>query len=135
MSEHHEGHDHEHHVTLTVVVNGQQTQVAANENTPLGSIKAKALEQTGNSGQPPDNWELRDGQGTLLDESKKIEEFHFPPDVKLFLNLKAGVGGGSLFDCAIRRPDGFPSEVRKRSRTVQRTRKGLPGSWLVSHPG
>jgi hypothetical protein len=51
------------------------------------------LEQTGNTGQPPDNWELRDAQGTLLDTSHKIASFHFPSGVRLFLNLKAGVGG------------------------------------------
>ena len=51
------------------------------------------LEATGNTGQPPENWELRDPDGSLLDVSKKISSFRFPPDVRLFLNLKAGVGG------------------------------------------
>ena len=80
-------------VDLAVIVNGQATVVEANPNAPLHSIIGKALEQTGNSGQPPENWEFRDAGGGLLDASKKIADFHFPPDVKLFLNLKAGVGG------------------------------------------
>ena len=54
---------------------------------------ARALEQTGNAGQPPDNWELRDAAGALLSLDQKIADFSFPPDVRLFLNLKAGVGG------------------------------------------
>lgn len=80
-------------VALAVVVNGQATVVEANVNAPLHTIIPKALEQTGNTGQPPDNWELRDAQGTLLDTSQKISSFGFDSDTKLFLNLKAGVGG------------------------------------------
>jgi hypothetical protein len=79
--------------TITIVVNGNPTEVKANANAPLHTVVNKALEQTGNSGQPPENWELRDSQGGLLDLSKKIGDYNFPPDVKLFLNLKAGVGG------------------------------------------
>jgi hypothetical protein len=80
-------------IEIAVVVNGQPTVVHANPNSPLKSVIPKALEATGNTGQPPENWELRDANGTLLDGSKKIESFGFPPDVQLFLNLKAGVGG------------------------------------------
>lgn len=80
-------------INLEVIVNGQSTVVEANKNAPLRTIIEKALHQTGNAGQPPDNWELRDAAGVLLPLDQKIEEFHFPADVKLFLNLKAGVGG------------------------------------------
>lgn len=80
-------------VQLAVIVNGVPTVVEANVNAPLETIIPRALEETGNTGQPPGNWELRDAQGTLLDTSKKIASFDFPMDVRLFLNLKAGVGG------------------------------------------
>lgn len=80
---------------LALIVNGQATVVEANINAPLHTIIPRALEQTGNTGQPPENWELRDAQGTLLDTSKKITSFGFPADVRLFLSLKAGVGGSS----------------------------------------
>ncbi len=80
---------------LAVVVNGQPTLVQANLNAPLHTVIPRALEQTGNAGQPPENWELRDAAGALLDLDRKIGDFNFPPDVLLFLNLKAGVGGGS----------------------------------------
>jgi hypothetical protein len=76
-----------------VIVNGQSTTVEANENAPLHTIIPKALDQTGNSGQPPENWELRDADGVLLPTDQKVESFNFPQGVKLFLNLKAGVGG------------------------------------------
>ena len=78
---------------IEVIVNGQSTVIEANVNAPLHSIIGKALEQTANSGQPPENWELRDAGGVLLPVDQKIENFNFPQGVKLFLNLKAGVGG------------------------------------------
>ena len=78
---------------IIVIVNGQPTDVDAVENEPLRSIIPDALQQTENSGQPPENWELRDADGNLLDLDKKIEDYGFPPKVRLFLNLKAGVGG------------------------------------------
>jgi len=80
-------------IELEVIVNGQPTLVAANRNAPLHTIIPRALEQTGNAGQSPDNWELRDAGGTLLPLETKIKDFNFAADVKLFLNLKAGVGG------------------------------------------
>ena len=63
------------------------------EDAALGTIIPDALRQTGNSGQPPENWELRDVDGNLLDLNKKIEDDGFSDKVRLFLNLKAGVGG------------------------------------------
>ena len=81
--------------TLSIIVNGQPIDVEANDNAPLHSVIGRALEATGNTGQPPENWELRDAQGNLLDLAKKIGEFGFNADTRLFLNLKAGVGGVS----------------------------------------
>lgn len=78
---------------LEVIVNGQSTAVRANKNAPLRTIIPLALQQTGNAGQPPENWELRDAAGVLLPLDQKIEEFNFPANAKLFLNLRAGVGG------------------------------------------
>jgi hypothetical protein len=79
--------------TLTIVVNGQPVEVEANENAPLKSVVGKALELSGNVGQPPENWELKDAAGVLLDLGRKIGDYHFPDDAKLFLSLKAGVAG------------------------------------------
>lgn len=80
-------------VSLTVVVNGQATVVDALDDAPLGTIIPNALHQTANSGQPAENWELRDAEGNLLDLDKQIGEYGFPEKTHLFLNLKAGVGG------------------------------------------
>lgn len=81
------------HIDIAIIVNGQPAMVSANPHSPLRTIIPKALEDTGNVGQPVENWELRDAGGTLLDTSQKIEAFDFAPGVRLFLSLKAGVGG------------------------------------------
>ena len=80
-------------ISITVVVNGQRADIEAISSNPVGSIIPDALRQTGNTGQPADNWELRDVDGTLLDKDKTIEDYGFQDKVRLFLNLKAGVGG------------------------------------------
>jgi hypothetical protein len=78
---------------LTVVVNGTPVEVVVNENAPLQTIIPKALHESHNQGQPPENWELRDAAGNLLDLHTKIDAYGFTELTKLFLNLKAGVGG------------------------------------------
>ena len=77
-------------VEITVVVNGQPTEVAAEENASVESLIEPALRQTGNAGQPADNWELRDQQGNDVKPSHKVRQY---VGQTLFLNLKAGVGG------------------------------------------
>ncbi len=78
---------------LEIVVNGTPTQVEANPEAPIQTVIPPALQQTSNVGQPPENWELRDVNGNLLDLHAKIESFAFAVGVRLFLNLKAGIGG------------------------------------------
>lgn len=83
----------ENKLELIVVVNGQPVTVEGNVHAPLRTVMEHALQQSGNSGQPLENWQLRDAGGQVFDASQKLEEFHFPPGTTLFLNLMAGVGG------------------------------------------
>jgi uncharacterized protein DUF2604 len=83
----------DHKIALNVVVNGQPVVVEANENAPLKSLIEKALEESHTVGQPPDNWEIRDEQGNLLDLTKKIGTFGFAMGITLLLSLKAGAAG------------------------------------------
>lgn len=80
-------------IEITVVVNGQPTQVEANPNQPLHVVRTKALEDTQNVAQPAENWEFKDEAGNLLDVDKKVGDFGFANTVTLFLSLKAGVAG------------------------------------------
>ena len=80
----------ENQVTLTIVVNGQPTQVSASGNAAVQSLIPRALQQSGNAGQPPENWELRAASGQAVDLDEKAGKF---VGQTLFLNLKAGIGG------------------------------------------
>lgn len=80
-------------VVVSVIVNGQPLDVEVNLNAPLQVVAQHALNQSGNSGQPLDNWEMRDADGQVLDLSRKAGDFGLANGTKLFLNLKAGVGG------------------------------------------
>lgn len=80
-------------VEFTVVVSGTPVTFKENADKPLNSVIDRALKKTGNVGQPADSWELRDEQGVFLDPSRTIESYGFGKAVKLFLTLKAGVGG------------------------------------------
>lgn len=79
--------------TLTVVVNGKPVEVDVNDHAPLRTVIPKALEKSENIGQPPENWELRDAAGTELNLDRKIGDYGFTDETRLFLNLKAGIGG------------------------------------------
>lgn len=80
-------------IELKVVVNGQPVVVKANVEAPVHTLIEHALTQSGNSGQPIANWELRDASGQVLDPARKIEDYNLQSGATLFLNLKAGIGG------------------------------------------
>ena len=80
-------------IDLKVVVNGQPVVVKANVEAPVNTLIEHALTQSGNSGQPITNWELRDASGQVLDPNRKIEDYNLQSGATLFLNLKAGIGG------------------------------------------
>lgn len=79
-------------IDLNIVVNGRAVTVDANVNAPLRTAVPEALRKSGNVGEP-DEWELRDEGGNLLDISHKIGSFGFTAAATLFLSRKAGVGG------------------------------------------
>ena len=84
---------HQHDINITVIVNGQPIDEKVNVDEKLRAVAEKALHKSGNSGQPLDNWELRDTAGQILDLSKRVGDYGIIAGAKLFLNLKAGVGG------------------------------------------
>jgi hypothetical protein len=80
-------------IQILVVVNGQPVHLEASLNESLKTLVDQALTKSGNSGQPAQNWVLRDSEGHELDLDRLVGEFHFKEGTKLFLSLKAGVGG------------------------------------------
>ncbi len=80
-------------IEFTIVVNGQPVAVKVNRYDEIGEAVSQALKESGNSGQPIGNWELRNDSGQIIDIEKKIADSDIKEGVTLFLNLKAGVGG------------------------------------------
>ena len=80
-------------IEFTIVVNGQPVPVKVGQDAQIGEAVAMALKDSGNSGQPIENWELRDASGQVIDIGNKIADSGIKEGAKLFLSLKAGVGG------------------------------------------
>jgi hypothetical protein len=78
---------------LTVIVNGTEVKVHANPNAPLHSVLGQALQLSGNTGQPPENWVFKDANGNTLDSGSKIQDLGINAQSVIYLSLKAGVGG------------------------------------------
>jgi hypothetical protein len=94
--DHDDGYDHGHHgdvVKIIMVVNGQPVTIEATEQEKLSEVRQSALTKTQNLAQPPENWEIKNEAGTVLDPDKRVGEYHFGKEVTLFLSLKAGAAG------------------------------------------
>ncbi len=87
------GHQHADVVKITMVVNGQPVTIEAIEQEKLSEVRQRALTETQNLAQPPENWEIKNEAGTVLDPDKRVGEYHFGKEVTLFLSLKAGAAG------------------------------------------
>jgi hypothetical protein len=80
-------------IHLVFIVNGKETLVDnLNPNEQLRAAVERALAQTGNSGRQIEEWSVKLNNHDL-DISKKIEDYKFSADAKIFLSLKSGVGG------------------------------------------
>lgn len=80
-------------ISLPFIVNGMETVVEkVNINQPLKVSVEKALLQSGNASRPISDWQVKYND-IELDTGKKVGDFNFSSDPKLFISLKAGIGG------------------------------------------
>jgi hypothetical protein len=87
------GHEPDPNIHVIIVVSGQPQDIHINIHEPVANLIKKALEQSGNHGQPVGEWELRRVDGSLVDQNIKIMEAHIPDGATLFLTPRAGAGG------------------------------------------
>jgi len=81
---------------LTFVVNGEDIPIEVEEHERLHAAVSLALAKSGNVGRPPEEWELRYEDGTLIEDlTKPVNEYGFTPGVHLYLTLKVGAGGNA----------------------------------------
>jgi hypothetical protein len=81
------------HIDLVIVVSGQPLPLSVNTSERIEVVVRKALNDSGNHGQPPDDWELRREDGTLVEQQLTIRDAGLRDGMTLFLNPRAGAGG------------------------------------------
>lgn len=80
-------------LNVTVVVSGEDTVVTVNAHQKARDLIREALKQSGNQGQPLENWVLR-GPGGEIGPNVRIADIGITSEVKLYLNPQRGEGGG-----------------------------------------
>lgn len=83
----------DNHLNLIIVVSGAPEPVRLNHNQRLEHAVREALRESGNHGQRPEEWELRNENGQLLALSLQADEAGLVDGQTLFLSPKAGAGG------------------------------------------
>jgi len=80
-------------VRLTFIINGQDYPLEANVNAPLMEAVQRALAESDNTGRAPDEWEVRDTSGVLLENHRTPKDLGLNEGARLFLSLRVGAGG------------------------------------------
>jgi len=80
-------------ISVTVIVSGQPTTVKVNIHQKVDQLVREALNQSGNKGQPPSEWELRTSDGALIEQTLTVEAAGILEGMNLYLNPRAGAGG------------------------------------------
>jgi hypothetical protein len=80
--------------TLTFIINGEDFSVSISGDAALMSAVEHALKVSGNTGRrDPNEWEVRDANGVLLEKHRTIRQLNLPNGTRLFLSLQVGAGG------------------------------------------
>lgn len=80
-------------ITLIFIINGVDFSLEANVNAPLKEAVVRALAESHNTGRPPDEWEVRDSNGVLLEMLRSLRDLGLKNGARLFLSLRVGAGG------------------------------------------
>lgn len=80
-------------ITIIVVVSGEDVAVTVNTHQKVAQLVREALNESGNQGQPVENWILKSDAGAI-DFEQRIADAGITDGMKLYLNPKAGEGGG-----------------------------------------
>ncbi len=84
---------HGNQTTLTFIINGKEIVLDnINLNEPLRAAVEQALSKSGSTGRPLSDYLVKYNDQDL-DINKKVGDYHFPKDAKIFLTLKSGEGG------------------------------------------
>ena len=82
-------------IKIQWVVNGQTVDLKHSLKQKLGPASKEALKAANVADRyvQDSDWHIRDANGVLLEEARKIEDFNFKPGARLFVSPAVGVGG------------------------------------------
>ena len=80
-------------IKLVFIINGQDYPIEANVHAPLIEAVQRALAESNNTGRPPDEWEVRNASGVLLETNRTLKDLGLDDGARLFLSLRVGAGG------------------------------------------
>ncbi len=80
-------------IKLTVVISSRDHEVTVNPHQTVEQLVREALRDSGNEGQPVDNWELKKSDGSVVPNGARIQDTGITDGSKLYLSPKAGTGG------------------------------------------
>lgn len=73
------------------IVNGEDVEVDARDSAPMWLARIVALEKSGNTGRPSDEFEMRDEYGWPISPTVRVGSLGRYP--RVFLSLQVGAGG------------------------------------------
>lgn len=82
-----------HKMRLVFIINGVDLSIDVNVDAPLIEAVQRVLEESNNTGRPPEEWEVRDVGGVLLEINRTPKELGLQEGARLFLSLRVGAGG------------------------------------------
>lgn len=86
---------HDQQIELVFIINGANVSVRTSVDAPLREAVTRALADSGNTGRPASDWQVRNAAGILLEVDRKIRDFGFVNGTRLFLSLAVGAGGNA----------------------------------------
>ena len=82
-----------HKICLVFIINGVDISIEVNLDAPLIEAVQRVLEESNNTGRPPEEWEVRNVDGVLLEMNRTPKELNLQEGARLFLSLRVGAGG------------------------------------------
>lgn len=84
--------ENKNQINVIVVVSGEDIPVTVNTHEKVANLVREALRESGNEGQPLENWVLK-SDDSPIEFDLRISEAGITDGMKLYLNPKAGEGG------------------------------------------